>query len=60
MARRISNFAVTFFQSVEFFYHNHRDDDIIVLEFEDTLRIVNQHIGVQDIDFSHDKSSSGD
>jgi hypothetical protein len=41
------------FQSVEFFDNNKRDDDMMLFEAENALRIMNQDIGIENKDLAH-------
>ena len=42
-----SHFSHAFFVAIEFFQHDHWQEDIVFLEAEQAHRIVHQHIGVQ-------------
>ena len=45
--------VVAFFEFVQFFYHGHRDDDIVILKPADRPVVMQDDVGVKNKYFSH-------
>jgi hypothetical protein len=53
MAGIATGFTQILFETVDFLDHRNGDDQVIIFELENTLRVMKQYIGIQNISFFH-------